>query len=269
MLWIKRTGIVLATLSIFAASAQERLVLGGAGSMIPIAQELATAFQSMHPGAQIDVIANSMGSNGGMQALDAGKVHVALVARLLTAEERAKRNYRAVGRVPVVFAVHKDVAVNAVAEKQACDIFAGRIKSWSDLGGGAQKVVALTRNEDDGTKEAVRKKVGCFKDLRESPDTVVITKSAAMISGLSNQPGTVGMTELNSVFKSQGAMKALALDGVTASAESVASGKYKLAKDYGFVTQGEPQGLARRFIDFAEGPAARKLLLEAGIVPVR
>lgn len=269
MLSFKRISIVVTALCAQGAIAQEQLVLGGAGSMIPLAQEIAAAFQAAHPGVKVEVIPGSMGSNGGLKALEAGKVDIALVARLLSADEQARVAYRGLGRVPVVFAVHRDVPVGGVRESQVCDLFAGRVKSWSEVGGGMQKVIALTRNEDDGTKEAVRKNVGCFRELKEGADAVVITKSAAMITGLGNQPGTVGMTELNAVLKSKGALKALAIDGVAASAESVANGKYRVAKDYGFVTKGEPQGLARRFLDFARGPAARQLLLEAGVVPSR
>jgi phosphate transport system substrate-binding protein len=266
---MKRASIVAVCLCAVSVWAQAQIVIGGAGSMIPIAQELAKAFQASNPGSSVEVISASMGSTGGIKALEAGRVNIALVARLLRPEEKAKLVYRPIGRVPVVFAVHKDIAASTLKESQVCDLFSGKIKLWSEVGGGNQKVIALTRNEDDGTKEAVRNSVACFKALRESPDAVVITRSAAMISGLSTQSGTIGITELNNVNDSKGAIKALALDGVNASPETVSNGKYKLVKDYGFATNSEPQGLARRFLDFSGSAEAQKILTGDGIVVSR
>ena len=263
---IKRISIVAAIFSIGTVQAQEKVIVGGAGSMIPVAQELAQAFQAKKPGTKIEVLPRSMGSTAGIQELAAGRINIALVARPLRPEEKSKLAYQALGRVPVVFAVNKDVPVTALTESQVCDLYTGKIKSWSEVGGGSQKVGVLTRNEDDGTKEAVRKNVPCFKDLKESADASVLVRSPAMVSGLRAQPGTIGMTELNTVTSAGGAFKALALDGVAASPDTVRSGKYKLVKEYGFATNGTPQGQARSFLEFANSPEAQKILAEDGIV---
>ena len=233
--------------------------------MIPLVQEIAKAFQAGNPGANVEVIAGSMGSTGGIKALEAGKVNIALVARPLRPEERAKFVYRPLGKAPVVFAIHKDVASAGLKESQVCDLFSGQIKSWSEVGAGSQKVTVLTRNEDDGSKESVRNNVGCFKSLRESPDAVVITRAAAMISGLKSQAGTIGIAELNVVLDSKGAIKMLALDGIEPSLDNANNGKYKLIKTYGFATNGEARGLARRFLDFAKGPQVQKILAQEGV----
>ena len=42
-----------------------------------------------------------------------------------------------------------------------------------------------------------------------------------------------------------------------------------VVKDYAFVTEGEPQGLARRFLDFAASPEGNKILVANGIVAMR
>ena len=222
----KHASIAAMVLFAGAAGAQEKVTLGGAGSMIPVSQELAKAFQ-------------------------------------------AKNVLRPLGRAPVVFAAGKDVTVTGLKDTQVCDLFSGKATSWKDVGGSELKVTVLTRNEDDGTKEAVRKNVACFKDLKESPDASVLIRSTAMISGLRSQPGAIGMTELDVVEDAKGAFKALALDGVAASAETVRSGKYRLVKEYGYATQGEPQGLAKRFLDFVTSPDAGKILAANGIVAAR
>jgi phosphate transport system substrate-binding protein len=266
---ISRISIAAMVLFVGTASAQEKVVLGGAGSMISVATELAKAFQAKNPGAPIEVIPTTMGSTGGINALATGKVTVALAARTLKPEEKEKNVLRPIGRAPVVFAVAKDVTVTGLKESQVCDLFSGKVTSWKEVGGTDLKVAVFTRNEDDGTKEAVRKNVACFKDLKESPDAAVLIRSSAMLSSLASKSGAIGITELDAVNDSKGAFKALALDGVTSSPETVRSGKYKLVKDYAFVTHGEPQGLAKRFLDFLASPEAGKILVANGIVAVR
>lgn len=267
--FMKHASIAVMVLFVGTAGAQEKLVLGGAGSMIPVAKELAKAFHAKNPGSQIEVIPTTMGSTGGINALATGKVTIALAARTLKPEEKARNVLRPLGRAPVVFATSKDVTVTGLKDAQVCDLFAGKAKSWKDVGGADLKVTVLTRNEDDGTKEAVRKNVACFKDLKESPDASVLIRSSAMLSGLQSQSGAIGITELDAVENATGAIKALALDGVTASTETVRNGKYKLVKEYGFATQGEPQALAKRFLDFTASPEAGKILAANGIVSSR
>jgi phosphate transport system substrate-binding protein len=266
---VNRALISAMTLFVGMAAAQEKVVLGGAGSMIPLTKELVSAFQAKNPGSQLELISTTMGSTGGINALATGKVTIALAARALKDEEKAKNALRPLGRAPVVFAAGKDVTVAGLTSPQVCDLFSGKAKSWKDVGGSDLKVAVLTRNEDDGTKEAVRKHVGCFKDLKESPEASVLIRSSAMLSGLRSQPGAIGITEFDTVEDAKGAFKALALDGVAASPDTVRSGKYKLVKDYAFVTQGEPQGLAKRFLDFASSAEGAKVLAANGVVPAR
>ena len=267
--FMKHATIAAMVLCSGTAIAQEKVVLGGAGSMISVTKDLADAFLAKNPGAAVEVIPTTMGSTGGINALASGKVTVALAARPLKSEEKARNVLLPLGRAPVVFAAGKDVTVSGLNESQVCDLFAGKVKSWKEVGGTDLKVTVLTRNEDDGTKEAVRKHLACFKDLKESPDASVLIRSSAMLSGLRSHPGAIGMTELDAVDDAKGAFKALALGGVTASPDTVRNGKYKLVKDYAYVTQGEPTGLAKRFVDFATSPEASKILASNGIVATR
>lgn len=251
--------------------AQESVILGGAGSMIQVAQGLAKAFEAKNPGAKIAVIPTTMGSTGGINAISSGKVTVALSARALKAEEIAKYKYKyqPLGRSAVVIAVNKSVPVAALTAAQVCDLFSGKYKSWLEVGAPEQPVEVLTRNEDDGSKEAVRANLPCFKDLRESPQAVSFMRSTAMVSALNSHAGAIGITEMDAVSDAAGAFKALAIDGAIPSVETVKNGKYKLIKTFGFVTAAEPQGVTRQFLDFAGSPEANSILAKEGIVSLR
>ena len=63
--------------------------------------------------------------------------------------------------------------------------------------------------------------------------------------------------------------KPLAFNGVTPSLESLRGGRYPIYKTLGMVTAGEPQGAARRFIEFVVGPEGERIMSRHGLVSVR
>ena len=63
-------------------------------------------------------------------------------------------------------------------------------------------------------------------------------------------------------------VRLLSLGGVEASVENVRQGIFPLSRPLNLVTSGEPQGLARRFIEFARSPQVHDLVRAQYFVPV-
>ncbi len=269
---MKIIGIIAAFIfSIYSGSllAQEKVMLGGSGGMLPTMQDLAKAYLAKNPSDPIEVMPSSIGSSGGIKAAEAGRVAIGLTARPLRPEEKAKLVYRLLGTMPALVAVHKDVPVANLSEAQICDIYAGKIVTWKEVGGPGDKIAVLTRNEDDASKEVFRQYVSCFKSLKETPEAVVLTKSAEMTAALGNRPHTIGLTDYAAILKAEGRFKPVSIDGLAPSPESVRSGKYKILKEFGVVTLGEPQGIAKKFLDFVKSPEGEQILSKNGVVVVR
>jgi phosphate transport system substrate-binding protein len=186
----------------------------------------------------------------------------------LNAGDSKKLVYRLIGRTPLIVGLHKDTAVNSLTEAQICDIFAGRIRTWKEVGGDGSQIVVLTRNED-GTKEAFRSHMKCFKSLKEGPDAIVMPTPDAMSEALLRRPATVGLTDLAVLVKTQNGFKAVAIEGLAPTTDTMRSGKYKWVKEFGVVTVGAPQGATKRFLDFGMGPEGEKILARHGVVVVR
>jgi phosphate transport system substrate-binding protein len=268
-----RKGLTLAVLTVLLwggpLAAQNKLMIGGAGSMIPLMQTLAKGNQGKNAADVIEIMPASLGSGGGIKATEAGRLGIGLTGRPLKPEERGKLVYRSLGVMPVVLAVHAEVAVTGLSQAQVCAIYSGKVHSWKELGGPDVKIVALTRNEDDSDKEALRQHMACYRDLKESADVVVLTKGSDLTTALATRPGTIGLTTLGSVLKGQGRFKAVALDGVAPSLESARGGTYKMVKEFAVVTSGEPAGVAKRFLEFAAGNEGQQIMTEAGLAPRR
>jgi len=248
------------------ALANEEIVIGGAGSIVPVMKALASAYLAKNSSERIRIIPESVGSSGGIKATAAGRFSIGLTGRPLKTEEKSELAYRELGLMPVVFAVNGDVPVTSVSQTQICEIYQGKVASWRQVGGPDLKLVPLTRNEDDSDKVTVRKVIGCYKDLKEGPSVIMLTKGSAMSSALAARPGTIGLTTHANAMKSGGKYKALAVDGVAPSPAAVQSGKYKLVKAFAVVTRGAPKGSVKRFLDFTASAEGSEILASAGLV---
>ena len=265
-----KVGLVIAAagwaLGATAAYAQEEIVIGGAGSIVPVMQELSKAFLAKNAGERIRVIPESVGSTGGIKATAAGKFSIGLTGRPLKPEEQATLVYRELGAMPVVFAVNGSVPVTSLSQAQVCDIYGGKVSAWKEVGGTDRKIIPLTRNEDDSDKETVRKVVDCYSALKESGSVIVLTKGSEMSAALGARQGTIGLTTYANAGKSGGRYKALALDGVAPSPATVQSGQYKLVKAFAVVTRGAPAGSVKKFMDFTASAEGAEILARAGLV---
>jgi phosphate transport system substrate-binding protein len=259
----------VAALNAGELAAQEKFSVGGAGSMVPLMQELAKSFGAKNPSITIEVLPNSLGSTGGIKATQAGRLGIGLTGRPLKDDEKARLVYQRLGVMPVVVAVNAGTPVKSLTQAQLCAIYTGKLRSWKELGGPDAKIVALTRNEDDSDKEALRQHIGCYRDLREPADVVVLTKGSEMTGALANRPGTIGLTTYGNVAASQGRIQALAIDGTAPSLETVKAGGYRLVKEFAVVTSGEPKGAVKRFLDYAVSPEGDQIMVRAGLVTKR
>jgi phosphate transport system substrate-binding protein len=231
-------------------------------------QELATAYHAKNPADRVEILTESLGSTGGIKAAEAGRIAIGLTSRPLNAGESKKLVYRLIGRTPLIVGLHKDTSVSSLTESQICDIFSGKIRTWREVGGDQSPIVVLTRNED-GTKEAFRAHMKCFKALREGPDAIVMPTPDAMSEALLRRPATIGLTDLAIHVKVQGGFKAVAIEGLAPTTDTMRSGKYKWVKEFGVVTAGAPQGATKRFLDFGMGPEGERILARHGVLVVR
>lgn len=256
-------------LSVASAGAQDKLVIGGSGSLNEEISEITKAFLARNPNDAVEVRPESMSTTGGIEGVQAGRLTVGLITRRLQDSEKSKLVYRALARSVAVVTVNKTLALNNLTEAQICDLFSGKISSWKDVGGGEGKVTVLTRKRDDSNAETFRNKMACFKNLAIAPDALVLTRGSEVLAAIDKRPGTVAMTNMGSTFKEHENLKALAINNVSPSPENARTDKYKFYHEHGIVTLGEPQGLTRRFLDFVYSPEGQKLLSTHGAIPVR
>ncbi|MDD5004899.1 MAG: phosphate ABC transporter substrate-binding protein [Candidatus Omnitrophica bacterium] len=247
----------------------EKIVVEGSTTVLPIAQKAAEVFMNSNPGADISV--RGGGSGVGIASLIDKNCNIADASRAMKDTEYekaagngvdAKANVIAMDGICVI--VNPSNNIRAMTKKQIKDIFTGKISNWKDVGGSDEKIVVISRDSSSGTFEAFGELV--LKGEKVRPDALLQASNQAVASTVSRTPGAIGYVGLGYVSSS---VKAVDVDGVKASKETVLTGTYSIGRPLFMYTNGVPKGLAKQFIDYILSPEGQKLVEEEGFVGLR
>lgn len=250
-------------------SAEEKIIVGGSGSLNDEVTALAKAYMAKNSADVVEVRPESMSTEGGIEGVRMGRLHIGLISRPLTQNEKGKLLYIAVARSMTGVVIHKTIPVSNLTDAQICDIFAGKVKTWKDLGANDAKITVLTRKRDDANTETFREKMPCFKDLAISADAIALVRGSEVLSALDKRPGTIGIVNLGSNYRDYDNIKTVSINGISPTAETARTEKYRFFAERGLIVQGEPHGVAKRFIDFMATAEGRKILASEGAIPLR
>ena len=268
-------GITVLTLGLIlgappSAWTSEKLAVDGSTGVMPLVAALAKAYQVRHPGVVIE-LGKGLGTRARLQALDEGKIDIALASHGLVIDELARRGMTAYefAKVAVVFGVNASVPVTNLTDAQVCDVFAGRVTSWKALGGPDVAIAPRTRPDSEVDTEVVRDKIACLKDLK-MPDAVkVMPRSGDMAKELAAVAGAVGMTTTTVAEQSRGQIKAVSLNGVAPSSANVERKTYTLTRDSFLVTKTAPSAAVAKFVEFVRSSAGADVIAANGAIPVK
>lgn len=248
--------------------AGDPLVFAGSGSNVGIVRRLAEAYRRAHPDVTIEV-PPSIGSTGGIRAAASGAIAVGLISRPLRPPE-AGLGLTVVpfARTPVVIAAHPGVIDDGLTLDDLVAIYRGERTRWRD----GREIIVLTREPGDSSIEVLERAVPGFKeayaDSHRLKRWTVLATDQEMTRVLAKTPYALGLSDAGAMATEQLAIKALAVNGVPPSAESVAGSRYPLVKELAFAFRGDRvPAAARAFMDFVGSPDGRTLLRRYGYLP--
>jgi phosphate transport system substrate-binding protein len=225
-----------------------------------------------HPGIKISV--QGGGSSAGIRAIQNKICEIGMSSRELRPEEKGL-NEIAIAHDAIALIVNVRNHVPGFSLKQARDVFAGRIRNWRQLGGKDMPITVITREEGSGTRASFEEQImtaGEAKGAGGKPapepfaaDALVQDSNGAVREIVAEDPQALGYISFGLVDER---VRALALDGVEPSTETVRSGQYSIVRRFLFLTNGEPTGPTKDFIDYVLSPEGQKALVEEGLISV-
>jgi len=248
-----------------SSASDNEITIVGSTTVQPLAELLGNAFEEMHPGVTITV--SGGGSSVGISTIGAGNCDIGTASREITSDEFSRYpNMKdfVIARDGIAIITNTGNTVTNLSKNQVRDIFTGDITNWSEVGGPNASIVVVSREEGSGTRAA-------FEEM--------VLASAAMITGLAIlQPSngavmTTVSTTPNSVgFVSFGylndTVKTIAINGVEPTAANASAGRYPIVRPLNMLTDGEPTGVLKDFIDFVMGPQGQAIVSSEGYLSI-
>lgn len=245
------------------SSASTELTVTGSTTILPIAEVTGEDFQIAHPGVR--VLVSGVGSSAGIESVNQGSSDIGTSSRdLKPEEEKLGLVDTPIAYDAIAVIVNPANPVRNLTMDQVRAIFQGRITNWREVGGSDLPIGLVNRDEASGTREAFTKIV--LKGGAFDPRAAVLPGTGQVRAVVSGTPGAVGYISVGFVSSE---VRALAIDGVAPSPETVKSGQYPLRRLLHFLTKGRPKGLAKDYIDYVLGPQVQeKTVRDAGFLPV-
>jgi phosphate transport system substrate-binding protein len=261
--WARVLCVAVALMAGAAVQAQE-IKIGGTGAALATMQLLAQAFAKTQPDANITVLP-SMGSGGGIKAVLAGAIQIGVSSRALSeAESKAGAMAIEYGRTPFVFATAAASKVAGITTQNLVDFYAGKVDEWPD----GTKLRLVLRPIGDSDSETIKAMSLAMRDAMSAAEqrkgmvfTVTDQETAGAIEKVS---GALGPSTLALLISEKRALKALALDGVVPSVQTIANGSYPLAKQLLIVTGPKTPPVGQAFVAFVQSTAGRAILQQTG-----
>ncbi|EOY45816.1 phosphate ABC transporter substrate-binding protein [Streptomyces anthocyanicus] len=243
------------------------LQVSGSTTVAPVAADAAEALKA--DGLDITV-ATQGGSAGGISQLASGQITVALSSKPLSDEDKAANPNTdfvstQIGADAVGIIVTKQVAdagVKNLTADQVRDLFEGKIKNWSEVGGPDLDVFVYDKEPGRGTREVLDKYI--YGDEKappppESGNFAIVGGNLETRNKLESTPGAVAPLS-TSFVEGRDRLAAVTLDGIEASPENIATGKYPMSRPLYLITNGKPEGTAKKFIDYVLSAKGQALM---------
>jgi phosphate transport system substrate-binding protein len=249
---------------------QTSLTIEGSTTVGPIADAFAEVFKSNNPGLSITI--NKTGSGNGAAALIDNRCDIAIMSRFMKDKEFAKAVEKGVYPVATVVAmdgvcvvVHPSNPINELTTEQVRDIYTGKIENWKELGGPDMPIVVISRDTSSGTYETFHDLVMHKQEMGSKVEYVSSNPQAH--ARVKTTLGAIGYVGLGFLDEN---VKALKIDGVMPSRQTIANGTYPVTRPLFMFTNGYPKlsTVTHQFVSFYLTETGQEIIEAKGFVPV-
>ena len=240
---------------------RQAVATDGSTSMNKVIGALGEAFEA---DTGIAVTYNATGSGAGIQAVQEGRCDIGLASRNLKDEEKAnglEGTFLAYDGIAII--VNPNNSVSDLDVETIAKIYTGEIENWKEVGGNDAEIVLIGREAGSGTRDG-------FESITDTEDKCKyrqeLTSTGDVITTVASNPGAIGYASLASV---KDTVKALTVDGVVPSEETIKDGSYVVQRPFVLVTKKDAalSESAQKFFDYITSEAANEIISGAGVVP--
>ncbi|RZN45246.1 phosphate ABC transporter substrate-binding protein [archaeon] len=236
--------------------------IAGSTTVQPIASAAAEAFMEMHP--DVTVTVQGGGSGTGVTQVAQGTVDIGNASREVKPSEMEEYP----GLVPTAVAAdgiavvtHPSNDIDALSMEQVEKIFTGQITNWSEVGGPDEEIVVVVREDGSGTRATFEEIV--HDDVDPSSEALQKPSNGAVKTTVGQTPYSIGYIGIGYLDDTVQPVK---IDGVIPTEANVANGSYPISRLLYMITNGEPEGLTKAFINFVLSDEGQDIVAAEGFI---
>ena len=255
----KRRLIISLTIALMltapAAAVAKRLIIGGSTSMLPLVQQLATAYHKAFPHIPAPKVGGGQ-SDVGITGAAEGKLDIG-------DSSRNSRKCTEPGGDPCGLAFTKAAEdgicvitnsanpISNLSRRQVEAIFTGAVRDWSEVPGAhiSGPIDLFDRDGASGTQDAFQH-IFLGEETKVSPSAGEKTSNGLEQNAVHNDKNAIGFVS----FAFTGGVHAVNFEGNACNLKNAKSGLYEGVRNFWFVTKGLPKGDAARFINWVTKP---------------
>ena len=261
-----RAALCLLLLMSSMPAAAETLTIGGTGAALATMRLLGDATVESQPDLTIDVLP-SLGSSGGIRALQDGRIDLAVTSRPLTDAEQAS-GLRAIHLTdtPIAFASSQSADLD-ISASEVAEFYTSSDAQWSD----GAPVRVILRPAGESQYRYLQDHIPGFMEALASaylrPEVPIAPTDQENVSLARQIEGSLTAVTLAQLLTEAPELTVLSLDGREPSPANLVDGSYPLIIPFFLVVSVPTGDPVQRFIDFAQSPDAASVLWDLGQVP--
>ncbi|MDD3858389.1 MAG: phosphate ABC transporter substrate-binding protein, partial [Methanoculleus sp.] len=167
----------------------------------------------------------------------------------------------------ILLIVNPANSVESLTLDEVRGIYNGTYTNWNQVGGSDRQIVVVGRDSASGTREFFSEFVMDEEDFVGTQEE--FNSNGGIQQKVSQTPGAFGYVGLG---YTEG-VKALALDvggtSVEPTLQNITDGTYPISRPLYMLTNGEPEGLAQRYIEFILSAEGQEIVASEDYIPVR
>jgi phosphate transport system substrate-binding protein len=235
------------------------LVIAGNGPEQTTIEALARAFEKANPRAYIDILWDE--ESNPSQLVKTNQAQIAVTGTTDPALAATQIGWDGIGIL-----VHFSNLTKEVTAQQVADMFSGKIKEWSELGGPETKILLIDRPRNQNIRDAFATQLGIAGKIPDSAkviggDELVVKTVVGTLPPLSAVAYISLSTGLSAVSDGV-AVRLLSVDKVEPEVPTVKDGRYRLRRPLLLLSKQEMPPMVEAFTKFAVSPSGQAIIGE-------
>jgi len=268
--------ILLPLVTAVACSKSDSIHIAGSSTVLPVISLAAEQYGRQHD--DISIIVNAGGSGVGINQLGAGTIDIGMTSRHITNEEVMafpEVNFvsHGIGRDAVVTVVSSeiyDAGITALSLGDIGSIYRGEIRNCKQLGGPDREILVVDKESSRGTRHVFMAAVlGNSKAVAPGADLVLGSNNEEQ-TAIVQSDAAIGMLSHAWLNEDVRGLAIIMESGVVVepTLTNFLNNRYPVIRELLIVTDGEPQGIVRDFIDYLFSAEGQRIVEQAGYVAI-